>query len=51
MEPARAGFTAAFDRFYTHGFGTFSASTAAQPFRRLLSTLLSRTRRWCEPFG
>jgi hypothetical protein len=32
MEPARAGFTAAFDRFYTHGFGTFSASTAAQPF-------------------
>jgi len=31
MEPARAGLTSAFDRFYTQDFGTFGASTAAQP--------------------
>jgi len=39
--PARAGFTFAFDRFYTQGFGTFGASTAAQPSAGLLSTRLS----------
>jgi hypothetical protein len=33
------------------GLRYFGASTAAQPSAGLLSTLLSRTRHWCEPFG